>query len=185
MHRESLPHLIALPIARAVARGMLLPLFALAAALTLTGHAHAASYTVGDIEITTPWARATPKGAAVGGAYMTITNKGTTADRLIGGSSPAAARFEVHQMTMDAGVMKMRPVTGGLEIKPGATVELKPETTHVMLIGLKQPLQQGKPIKATLQFEKAGKVEVEYPIEPIGAPHSGSMGSMDQMKHGH
>ena len=109
----------------------------LAAILSLWGGAAAAeTYTVGSIEIGNPWARATPKGAPVGGAYMTITNKGAEADRLIGASSPIASQMEVHQMTMDKGVMSMRPVPGGLEIKPGQTVVLNPESLHLMLTGL-------------------------------------------------
>lgn len=147
--------------------------------------AMAADYKVGSIEISAPWARATPRGAEVGGAYMTITNKGTTTDRLVGGSSPVARRLEVHEMTMNGGVMKMRPVKSGLEIKPGATVELKPLAFHLMLIGLKEPLQKGHPIKATLQFEKAGKVDVEYQVEAMGATGASSpMDHINQMDHG-
>ena len=88
----------------------------LAAILSLVaGAATAETYTLGSLEIGNPWARATPKGASVGGAYMTISNKGAEADRLIGASSPIANQMEVHQMTMDKGVMAMRPVPGGLE----------------------------------------------------------------------
>jgi copper(I)-binding protein len=106
---------------------------------------------------------------------MSITNKGTAPDRLVGGATSAAAGFEVHNMTMDQGVAKMRPVEGGLEIKPGETVELKPGSFHVMLTGLKQPLEKGQKVKATLQFEKAGKVDIEYVVEAAGtsAPASG------------
>jgi hypothetical protein len=141
--------------------------------------AQAAEYKVGSIEISNPWARATPKGAEVGGAYMTIMNKGSAADRLIGGSSPAAAHLEIHRMTMEGGVMRMRPVTGGLEIKPGATVEFKPQSYHVMLIGLTHPLENGHPVKATLQFERAGKIDIEYQVEAMGATHGGSMAPMN------
>ena len=115
----------------------------LAAFLTLAGGAALAkTYTVGSIEIGNPWARATPKGAPVGGAYMIITNKGAEADRLISVASPAASQIEVHQMSMDNGVMSMRPVPGGLEIKPGQTVVLNPESFHLMLMVLKQPSQE-------------------------------------------
>ena len=111
---------------------------------------------------------ATPKGAPVAGGDMTITNKGSAPDRLVGGSTAVAGGFEVHSMTMDQGVSKMRPVEGGLEIKPGETVELKPGSFHVMLPGLKQPLEKGQKVKATLQFEKAGKVDIEYTVEAAG-----------------
>jgi copper(I)-binding protein len=123
----------------------------------------------GPIEIGAPWTRATPRGADVAGAYMTITNKGSEVDRLIGGSIPGINRFEVHSMVMENGVAKMRPVQGGLEIKPGQSVALKPGSLHVMLIGLKQPLQQGQHLKGTLLFEKAGRVDVDFSVESIGA----------------
>jgi periplasmic copper chaperone A len=154
------------------------PLLAGALAL-MTGVAQAENYTVGSITISNPWARATPKGASIGGAYMAIANKGTDADRLIGGNSPVANSVEVHEMSMQGGVMKMRPVQGGLEIKPGQTIELKPESFHLMLVGLKQPLVKGQQIKATLEFAKAGKVDVEYTVEAIGAKGpGGGMGGM-------
>jgi copper(I)-binding protein len=146
--------------------------FAFAALIALAGfvpRATAEDYTIGSIQVGNPWTRATPKGSSVAGAYMNISNKGTAADRLIGGSTEVAARFEVHRMNMENGVMTMRPVEGGLEIKPGATVELKPGSFHVMLVGLKKPLEKGQRVKATLEFEKAGKVEIEYAVEAIGA----------------
>jgi copper(I)-binding protein len=142
-------------------------IFLLAIALALP--AVAEEYSVGTMQIGNPWTRATPKGSTVAGAYMTITNKGSAPDRLLGGSSAVADRFEVHSMVMDGGVAKMRPVDGGLEIKPGETVELKPGGLHVMLTGLKQPLDKGQKVKATLEFAKAGKVEVEYTVEALGA----------------
>jgi copper(I)-binding protein len=162
----------------------------LAAMLSLSGGTAAAeTYTVGSIEIGTPWARATPKGAAIGGAYMTITNKGGDADRLIGISSPVAKQIEVHQMAMDKGVMSMRPVRGGLEIKPGQTVVLNPESFHLMLTGLKQPLVQGERVKATLEFAKAGKLDLEYVVESMGAkgPSGATPAGMDHgaMDHVH
>jgi hypothetical protein len=138
--------------------------------------AQAEDVTVGSLKISAPWARATPKGAGVGGGYMKITNTGTTPDRLIGGATDVAGRFEVHEMSMDNGVMKMRPVTGGLEIKPGQTVELKPGGYHVMLMGLKEQLVQGQHFKATLEFAKAGKVDVDFAIEGIGAQNPGASG---------
>ena len=130
-------------------------------------------YNVGSIQIAKPWTRATPKGSSVAGAYMSISNKGAAADRLLGGSTDVAARFEVHRMSVENGVMTMRPVEGGLEVKPGETVELKPGSFHVMLIGLKKPLEQGQRVKATLEFANAGKVEVEYAVEAIGAAGPG------------
>ena len=131
--------------------------------------AQAADFTVGNLQIANPWTRATPKGSTVAGGYMVITNKGATSDRLVGGSAAVANRFEIHRMAMENGVMIMRPVVGGLEIKPGESVELKPGSFHVMLMGLKQPLEKGQHVKGTLEFEKAGKVDIEYNVEAIGA----------------
>ena len=147
--------------------------------------AQAEDVTIGGLKISAPWARATPKGASVGGGYMKITNTGTVSDRLIGGSTDISDSFEVHEMTMDGGVMKMRPVTGGLEIKPGQTVTLDPSGYHVMFVGLKDQLKQGDRFKATLQFAQAGKVDVDFIIEGLGAKTGGGdmpgMGGM-QMK---
>ncbi len=129
-------------------------------------------YKIGTLEIANPWARATPKGAPVAGGYLKITNRGTAPDRLIGGSAVFAGRFEVHEMKMNNGVMQMRPLAGGLEIKPGETVELKPGSIHVMFMDLKRPLQKGEKIKGTLVFEKAGTLEVDYAVEAIGGAPS-------------
>ena len=161
------------------------------AALTLalapfsSGAALAADYDVGSIHISQPWARATPKGASSGAAYMTITNKGSTPDRVSCVSSDISAQCQIHSMTMDNGVMKMRPVEGGLQIKPGETVTLKPSGFHLMLVDLKQPLQQGKTAEATLKFENAGTVKVEFPIAAIGAAAPGApAGGGMMMDHG-
>ncbi len=136
----------------------------------ITGVAAAENFSVGSIEVGSPWTRATPRGAPVAVAYMTITNKGSAADRLIGGSTNVAGRFEIHSMETQDGVAKMRPVTGGLEIKPGSTVKLEPGALHVMLIGLKQPIAPGARVTGTLIFERAGKVDVEFAVQPLGQP---------------
>ena len=142
---------------------------ALVLAATVLG-ASAFAQQASGLQITGVWARATPKGAQVGGGYLRITNNGNAPDRLVSGSSPVAGKFELHEMSMSGGVAKMRELTNGLEIKPGETIELKPGGNHVMFVGLKQPLERGKPFTATLQFEKAGKVDVEFKVEPLGAP---------------
>jgi copper(I)-binding protein len=149
------------------------------ALLNLHG-AKAADSKVGDLQISGPWARATPKGAQVGGGYLRITNTGSTPDRLTGGVSAVSDKVEVHQMSMSGGVMKMRQLGDGLEIKPGETVELKPNGHHLMFTRLKQPLEQGKPFTATLIFDKAGKIDLQFGVEGIGA-QSGGMGDMKGM----
>lgn len=140
--------------------------------------ASASDYKVGTLEISVPWARATPKGTTVGAGYMKITNNGTESDRLTAGSSNVSGKFEVHEMTMENGVMKMRPVKGGLEIKPGQTVELTPGSFHVMFVGLKKPLAKGDHVKATLVFEKAGSVDVDFDVLAIGATPGHDMPGM-------
>ena len=132
------------------------PLLVASLAILAITTVHARDYKVGSIDVIDPWSRATPKGASVGAGYMKITNNGSTADRLIGGSSEIAPTFEIHEMSMEGGIARMRPVKGGLEIKPGETVELKPGSFHVMLVGLKKPLAAGEHVSAKLVFEKAG-----------------------------
>jgi copper(I)-binding protein len=146
----------------------------LVALSTPSSSATALDYKVGALEIDSPWSRAVPKGAKVAVGYMTIKNTGTELDRLVSGATPVAGGFMVHEMSMDNGVMKMRPLTSGLEIKPGATVELKPGSLHIMMTDLKQPIQRGKPFKATLKFEKAGDVDVDFAVEAVGATSAAS-----------
>ena len=100
-------------------------------------------------------------------------------DRLVGGTSDVSNRLEIHEMSMDGGVMKMRPAAG-LDIKPGQTVEFKPGGYHMMFVGLKRPLEQGQHVKATLRFEKAGDVAVDFTVKGIGAQDGGS-----SKGHGH
>lgn len=123
----------------------------------------------GDLMIAAPWTRATPPAAKVAGGYLTITNNGKTSDKLIGGSFAGGGRIEVHEMSMTDGVMKMRMLGDGLEIKPGATVKLEPGGYHLMLMDLQKPLVKGDKVKAQLQFEKAGKVDVELDVNAVGA----------------
>jgi periplasmic copper chaperone A len=147
---------------------------ALALALALTAPAFAADYTAGTVKISNPWTRVPPPSAKVAGGFMTLTNTGTAPDRLVKGSSPAAGRIEIHEMTLDGGMMKMRELDKGLEINPGQTIELKPGSFHIMFMDLKEAPKEGGTVKGTLEFEKAGKVEIEYKVEPLGAKGTGS-----------
>jgi copper(I)-binding protein len=146
---------------------------ALAATQLAVAAASAADYDVGSIHITQPWARATPKGASSGAGYLTVTNNGAAADRLNCAGSDAAAQCQIHTMTMENGVMKMRLVDGGLEIKPGETITLRPGSDHMMFVNLKHPLEAGSAVEATLQFDKAGALKVELPVVAIGAAAPG------------
>ena len=131
------------------------------------------SYKAGSLVIEAPWARATPAGARVAGGYVKITNTGQQPDRLMGGSLPVAADMEIHEMTMSNGVAKMRKLEQGLEIKAGQSVELRPGGYHLMFTGLREGLKEKQTIKGTLVFERAGSVEVEYRVAPIGAQSGG------------
>ena len=123
----------------------------------------------GDLVISQAWSRATPGGAKIGGGYLTIENRGSTADRLIGGSADVAGKVEVHEMSMKNGVMTMRPLDNGLTIEAGKTVKLAPGGLHLMLFDLKSPLKQGDRMPVTLEFEKAGKVTVSLDVQSLGA----------------
>jgi periplasmic copper chaperone A len=143
----------------------------LAAALALTGTGLSAQeFKAGDLRITQPWTRATPTGAKTAAGYLKITNSGKEADTLVSASSDGAEVVEVHEMTMKDSVMTMRRLEKGVEIKPGQTVELKPGSFHLMMIGVKEPFEKGKVIKGTLTFAKAGTVAVEFKVEGPGGP---------------
>ena len=137
--------------------------------LTLpVGLAAADDYQLQSLRIEHPFARATPPGARVAGVFLTIENTGRQPDRLLRVSSPVAGVAELHEMKMDAGMMKMRAVQS-LEVKPGESLVLKPGGYHVMLTELKQPLKTGDSFPLTLTFDKAGTVEVSVSVEDIGA----------------
>jgi copper(I)-binding protein len=155
------------------------------AAVGMGTSAHAESVKAGDLVISQPWTRATAGGAKVGGGYLTIENKGTVADKLVGGSTDAAGKLEVHQMSMNNGVMKMHQVEGGLAIEPGKTVKLAPGGYHLMLVDLKHPFKQGEKVPVTLEFEKAGKVAVSLDVQGIGAraPSTPPGGAMTDHQH--
>ena len=143
--------------------------FAAALGLGLLAFAAAAhDYKAGDIHVVHPWARATPPGAPTGAAYMTIANSGAVADRLVAVSSPAAQRAEVHQMTMEGDIMRMRHLADGLEIAAGGEVALEPGGYHLMLIGLDAPLVEDTRVPLTLEFARAGTIEVELAVERPG-----------------
>jgi copper(I)-binding protein len=147
----------------------------------VTPPAAAEDTSAGAIRIESPWLRATPSGAKVAGGYMKLYNSGSEVDRLVGGASPVAGGFEVHEMRMDGNVMRMRELPDGLEIPPGHSVELKPGSYHIMLIDMAQPLQEGDRVKGTLQFAKAGKVDVVFTVRGMGS--KGETGAGHGAKH--
>jgi copper(I)-binding protein len=141
----------------------------MSAALLLAGvPSHAGEYQAGEIRIDNPYARPTMPGQTSGGAYLTLENKGKNPDKLISIASPAAKAVEIHTMSMDGNIMKMREVTS-IELKPSDRVEMKPgHGYHIMLIGIKKPLQVGDKIPLMLTFEKSGKVEISASVESNG-----------------
>jgi hypothetical protein len=154
-------------------------------AVLFAAPARAEEVKAGDLVITQAWSRATPGGAKVGGGYLTIENKGSTPDRLIGGSADVADKVQVHEMAMNDGVMTMRPLDKGLVIEPGKTVKLAPGGYHLMLLDLKSPLKQGDKLPVTLEFERAGKVSLSLDVQGIGAQGpagAGSPGNMEMKK---
>jgi len=159
----------------------------LALLITVPAVATAHEFKAGDITIGHPWSRATPGGAKVGGGYLTLTNNGTAPDRLVSVSIPAAVadHVEIHEMATKDGVMTMRAKPDGVTVEPGKTVAFVPGGYHLMLMGLKAPLKEGDRVKAELNFEKAGKVEVTINVEGMGAQHPAPAGgNMDGM-HDH
>lgn len=138
-------------------------LILLAAFLTIAAPALAHDYMLGDIHIVKPWSRPLPAVSKNGAAYMTLTIKGSTPDRLVSVTTPAAKKAELHNHIMEGGMMKMRPVEA-VEISPGTPSVLKPGGLHVMLMGLTEPFVEGKSYPLTLEFERAGSIEVKVMI---------------------
>lgn len=121
-----------------------------------------------NVTVSQAWARATPAGAKVGAAYMTIMAAPGAADALTAVSTDKAGRSELHNHIMKGDVMEMRRVER-IDVPAGGKAELKPSGYHLMLMELKEPLKAGETIKMKLKFEKAGAMEVAVPVIGIGA----------------
>ena len=144
---------------------------------THANHGDTAGFAVGDLVVERPWARESV--TRTGAAYLTVRNDGDADDRLIGISSEVADRAELHESDMQDGVMRMRAVEA-VEVPAGGQAALEPGGLHVMLIGLKAPLEEGGSFALTLVFENAGEVEVVTTIEDIahgGAGHAHDQGN--------
>lgn len=140
-----------------------------AALVVLAGKAAAEEFKAGKISVEQPWSRATPGGAKVGAGYLTITNRSAAPDRLLSATTDVAGRTEIHEMSMANGMMRMRPRPDGVEVPANGSVALKPGSTHLMLLDLKQPLKEGDRFSGTLTFEKAGPLDVTFDVRGIGA----------------
>jgi copper(I)-binding protein len=152
-------------------------LIGLAVCLGAATPIQAQSHTTGSISIDHPWARATPAGTKTGAAYVTLTNHGKVADRLIRVSTPFAEKVQFHMDVEENGVMRMRELFA-VDIGPGTDFTFKPGGAHMMLVGLKQPLKEGQLLPLTLEFEKAGKIDVQAPIAKVGAIVEPAMNGM-------
>lgn len=126
-------------------------------------------FQAGSITINHPWSRATPPVTPVAGGYLTLTNDGDMADRLVSISSPLSDRVEIHELTVSDGVASMRPVQNGIEIGAGETVELQPGGMHIMFLKPSRPLKDGERFAATLVFEQAAAIDVEFVVQNMGA----------------
>lgn len=124
----------------------------------------------GFLAVEAGWARASPPGVSIGGGFLTIENASGIADRLVGIESPRAEKVELHETVLIDDVAQMRPVTGGLEIPDGGKVVLAPGSLHLMFVGLTEPLREGSTIPISLVFEKAGRLETELVVLPLGSP---------------
>lgn len=120
------------------------------------------------LTVSDAWAPVTPPGVSIGAGYLKITNGTAKVVRLTGGASAAAESVEIHSMSMDGGVMRMRPMTEGVEVPPGASIELSPGGMHLMLVGLKAPLTEGMNVPLTLSFEGAEPAAVQLTVKAPG-----------------
>ncbi len=155
------------------------------------------TYKIGNVEVTNPWAR--PSTGKTGAAYFTLTNHGTSDDTLVSVESDAAAKVQIHDMTMDGNIMRMRKLAA-LPLPAGKSVNVAPGGLHVMLIGLTKPLTEGGSIVMHLVFAKAGGLDVAVPVQmkpPVASAAAGhmmpgqmpaqmpTMGEMLAMQHPH
>jgi copper(I)-binding protein len=136
---------------------LLAPLVALGVIAASAAHA-------GSIEVKDAWIRSTSPGAPTAAGYATIVNHGLASDRLTGGYSRAAASVELHHMSTAGGIMRMRPIPGGLAMAGSGTLRLSPNADHLMLIAPKGPLKAGTHVKVTLQFQRAGSVAADFVV---------------------
>ncbi|WP_158965312.1 DUF1775 domain-containing protein [Chachezhania sediminis] len=142
------------------------------------GHGMAmAPVTLGALELSGPFTISTLPNQPVAGGFVTISNTGAEGDVLVGASSPVAGEMQIHEMKMEDGVMKMRELPGGLPIQAHETVNLKPGGYHVMFMDLKQPLVAGEEVEVTLDFAKAGKVSMTFPVKDRKDVKSGGHGN--------
>ena len=151
-------------------------LLVLAMCLAVPPAVSAHGYALGALKIGHPWARPTAAGAPTAAGYLTITNTGQAPDRLVAATTTAASKVEIHEMSTSGGVMRMREVVGGLLIAPGATVALTPGGYHLMFIKPTHAWRVGEHVPATLRFQHAGSIDVEFYVQADQPPPAGMSG---------
>jgi periplasmic copper chaperone A len=145
--------------------GMKLRSLLVVAAMFFSAQSFAHEYRIGDMYIDHPYARASMPGQTSGGAYLTLENKSSSADSLVSVKTTAANLVEMHTMSMENNVMRMREISS-IDLKPGEKITMQPgKSYHLMLLGLKAPLKAGDKLPLTLIFKKAGKVELAVSVE--------------------
>lgn len=144
----------------------------LAVAALATPPAAAHGYGKGELQVRHPWTRATPPGARVAAGYLELRNSGKEPDRVIGASTPAAERVELHVMSREGDIMKMREVKG-FEVPARQRLVLRPGGSHLMIVGPGKPFVKGERIPLTLRFERAGELNIELEVQPADSakPH--------------
>lgn len=134
----------------------------------LSSQVSAQAVKVDAVSISNAYTRATVPGQQVAGGFLTIENKGNSADQLVSASSPAAGEVQLHEMAMEGNVMKMRQVKD-IAVPAGGSVDLKPGGYHLMFLNLKGPFVAGETIPVKLKFAKAGEIEAKFPVNAAGA----------------
>jgi copper(I)-binding protein len=137
----------------------------------------------GSIKVVGPWIRPNPPGAPTAAGYLTVVNTGRSPDRLLGGSSPQVGKVEIHQMSMQGAIMRMRALSGGVAISPGATVKLEPGSYHLMLVGPKRAFRAGERVPITLNFQHAGAVKTEFAVQMAPPAQAGPSAPHAKMQH--
>lgn len=149
--------------------------FLIGLSLLHTGSASAHDYKQGPIAIGHPWARSTAEGVKTGAAYISLENTGAEADTFVSAESPVSEKTQIHETRREGDVMKMREIEGGVSLPAGTTVTFKPGGYHIMLLGLKQKLDEGQSIPLTLTFAKAGSIQVDVHVEKTAPNESSTM----------
>jgi hypothetical protein len=152
-------------------------ILSIAFALATSVQVNAQTSSSSSIVVERPWARATPGGAKTGATYLTLINNGASAEQLLMATTPVADKVQFHSTTEENGMSRMREMQV-VDVAPHARATFDPGGMHIMLVGLKQPLKEGQTFPLTLNFAKAGKIEVTVPVAKIGAMRPGDMAPM-------